>query len=151
MYLTAAEFVERFTEREAVMLSAESATQTTVDTVRLERGLTDASAVVDGYLARRFALPLQDVATLAPIVPDMIKRLTGDIARYLLTGTHVRETDAIRTRYKDAVDLLDRIATGKVSMGIELVMASSPSAPVGGASAVRSGGRMFGDEGLGGY
>jgi len=150
MYLTAAEFVERYTEREAVLLSAES-TQNTVNTARLERGLSDASAQVDAYLARRFALPLRDATSLVEVVPDMIKRLTGDIARYLMTGTHVRETDAIRNRYKDAIDQLDRIATGKVTMGVELVMASSPSAPVGGASAVRSGGRMFGDDALGGY
>jgi phage gp36-like protein len=150
MYLTAAEFIERYSEREAILLSAESS-QTTVNTARLERGLSDASAQVDAYLARRFALPLVDAASQVPIVPDMIKRLTGDIARYLLTGTHVRETDAIRNRYKDAIDQLDRIATGKVSMGVELVMASSLSAPVGGASAVRAGGRLFGDDQMRGY
>jgi phage gp36-like protein len=150
MYLTAAEFIERYSEREAVMLSAEG-NQSTVNTVRLERGLADASAQVDAYLARRFALPLADATTQALTVPDMIKRLTGDIARYLMTGTHIRETDAIRNRYKDALDQLDRIATGKVSMGVELVMASSPSAPAGGSSAVRSGGRAFGTDVLGSY
>jgi phage gp36-like protein len=149
MYLTAQEFIDRYTQREALLLTAEG-NSSTVDTVRLERGLADASSMVDGYLARRFQLPLVSVATLQPVVPDVIKRLTGDIARYLLTGTHVRETEAIRNRYNDAIKQLDHIANGTVSMGVELVMVSSPSAPTGGASAVRSGGRAFGDDVLAG-
>jgi phage gp36-like protein len=149
MYLTAQEFIDRYTQREALLLTAEG-NSSTVDTVRLERGLADASSMVDGYLARRFQLPLMGVATLQPVVPDVIKRLTGDIARYLLTGTHVRETDAIRNRYNDAIKQLDHIANGTVSMGVELVLMSSPSAPTGGASAVRSGGRAFGDDVLAG-
>jgi phage gp36-like protein len=149
MYLTAQEFIDRYTQREALLLTAEG-NSSTVDTVRLERGLADASSMVDGYLARRFQLPLVSVATLQPVVPDVIKRLTGDVARYLLTGTHVRETDAIRNRYNDAIKQLDHIANGTVSMGVELVMVSSPSAPTGGASAVRSGGRAFGDDVLAG-
>jgi phage gp36-like protein len=148
MYLTAQEFIDRYTQREAVLLTAEG-NSSAVDTVRLERGLADASSMVDGYLARRFQLPLMNVATLQPVVPDVIKRLTGDIARYLLTGTHVRETESIRNRYNDALKQLDHIANGTVSMGVELVLMSSPSAPTGGASAVRAGGRMFGDDVLG--
>jgi phage gp36-like protein len=149
MYLTAQEFIDRYTQREALLLTAEG-NSSTVDTVRLERGLADASSMVDGYLARRFQLPLMGVATLQPVVPDVIKRLTGDVARYLLTGTHVRETEAIRNRYNDAIKQLDHIANGTVSMGVELVLMSSPSAPTGGASAVRSGGRAFGDDVLAG-
>jgi phage gp36-like protein len=149
MYLTAQEFIDRYTQREALLLTAEG-NSSTVDTLRLERGLADASSMVDGYLARRFQLPLVSVATLQPVVPDVIKRLTGDVARYLLTGTHVRETDAIRNRYNDAIKQLDHIANGTVSMGVELVLMSSPSAPTGGASAVRSGGRAFGDDVLAG-
>jgi phage gp36-like protein len=149
MYLTAQEFIDRYTQREALLLTAEG-NSSTVDTLRLERGLADASSMVDGYLARRFQLPLMGVATLQPVVPDVIKRLTGDVARYLLTGTHVRETDAIRNRYNDAIKQLDHIANGTVSMGVELVLMSSPSAPTGGASAVRSGGRAFGDDVLAG-
>lgn len=147
MYLTAQEFIDRFSEREAVMLSAQPGSNT-VDTNRLERGLADASAVVDGHLARRFAVPLLDAATLLPVQPEVIKRLTGDIARYLLTGTHVLETEAIRTRYKDAMALLAQIAEGKMTVSPELAMASSPSAPAGGSTAVRGGCRMFGSDTL---
>jgi phage gp36-like protein len=144
MYLTAAEFIERYTEREAVLLTAEPGAGAVVNTARLERGLSDASAEVDSYLARRFVLPLLNAATMQPVVPDMIKRLTGDIARYLLTGTHVRETEAIRNRYKDAMAMLVAIAEGKATVGVELAMTSSPSAPAGGSSAVRTGARSFG-------
>lgn len=150
MYMTVQEFIARFGEREAIMLSAQPASNT-VDAARLERGLADASAMVDGHLSRRFALPLRDATTGQPVQPEVIKRLTGDIARYLMTGTHVLETEAIRTRYKDAMALLTQIAEGRLTVGVELAMALSPSAPVGGASAVRAGSRMFGDDVLGTY
>lgn len=150
MYLTVAEFIDRYTQREAVMLSADVGSNV-VNTARLERGLADASATVDGYLGRRFALPLLSAATLQPVVPDVVKRLTGDIARYLLTGTHVRETEAIRNRYKDAVTELKAIADGQATVGVELALASSASAPSGGASAVRSGSAQFGSDGWAGY
>jgi phage gp36-like protein len=149
MYLTVAEFIDRYTEREAVLLTAEPGVGAVVNSARLERGLADASAQVDALLGRRFALPLRDATTLQPVVPDMIKRLTGDVARYLMTGTHVRETEAIRTRYKDAIDTLTQIADGKATVGVELALASSPSAPAGGSTAVRTGARTFGD--WGGY
>jgi phage gp36-like protein len=151
MYLTVAEFIERYTEREAVLLTAEPGAGAVVNAARLERGLSDASAEVDSYLSRRFVLPLLNAATMQPVVPDMIKRLTGDVARYLLTGTHVRETEAIRNRYKDAVAMLVAIADGRATPGVELALASSPSAPAGGSSAVRSGARTFGDSAWSGY
>lgn len=147
MYLTAQEFIDRFTEREAVMLSAQPGSNT-VDTARLERGLADASALVDGQLSRRYAIPLRSAATLEPVTPEVIKRLTGDITRYLLTGTHVLETEAIRTRYKDAMALLEQVAEGRLTVGVELAMATSAGAPAGGSSAVRAGGRMFGSDTL---
>ena len=132
------------------MLSADVGSNV-VNTARLERGLADASATVDGYLGRRFALPLLSAQTLQPVVPDVVKRLTGDIASYLMTGTHVRETEAIRNRYKDAVAELKAIADGQATVGVELALASSPSAPSGGASAVRSGSAQFGSETWAGY
>jgi len=150
MYLSAAEFIDRYTEREAVMLSADVGSNV-VNTARLERGLIDASAQVDGYLGRRFALPLLSAVTMQPVVPDVVKRLTGDIARYLMTGTHVRETEAIRNRYKDAMAELKRIAEGEATVGVELALASSVSAPAGGASSVRSGGADFGSDRWAGY
>jgi phage gp36-like protein len=151
MYLTALEFIDRYTQREAVLLTAEPGAGAVVNTARLERGLADASAEVDSYLARRFVLPLLSASTMQPVVPDMIKRLTGDIARYLMTGTHIRETEAIRNRYKDAVAMLVSIAEGKATVGMELALTSSPSAPAGGSSAVRSGDRAFGDTTWSGY
>lgn len=150
MYLSAQEFIDRFGEREAVQLTAE-ASSTAVNTARLTQGITDAEGMVNGYLARRFSVPLLDASTMQPIEPDLIKRLTGDIARYMLCGTSVRETEAIRNRYKDAIRDLDLIAMGKLSIGMEAALASSASAPPAGSTAVRAGARMFSDDVLGGY
>lgn len=151
MYLSAQEFIDRFGEREAVQLTAE-ASSTTVNTTRLTQGIVDAEGVVNGYLARRFRVPLLDASTMQIVEPDLIKRLTGDIARYMLCSTNgVRETEAIRNRYKDAVSDLDLIAIGKLSMGVEAALASSSSAPPAGATSVRAGSRMFGDDVWGGY
>lgn len=148
MYLTPAEFVARYTEREARLLTDEAATGQ-VNTARLQTAIDEAEGIVNGYLARRYALPLRDAASNQPVVPEMLRRLTGDIARYTLTGTHVTETDAIRRRYEDAVKLLDKLASGQVHPGVELALTTSAAAPVGGASSVRAPARVFGPDVLG--
>lgn len=60
--------------------------------------------------------------------------------------THVRETDAIRNRYRDAIKLLESIADGDVALGADLQPATGNSTPPGGATAVLSGDRLFGDD-----
>jgi len=76
-----------------------------IDTVVLGKALADADALINGYLAARYTLPL---ATTPPI-------LTGpaaDIARFKLWDD--RAPEEVRKRYEDALALLKLISAGTV-------------------------------------
>lgn len=74
--------------------------------------LERASSEVDSYLADRYATPL---ASDAP-VPAVVVSVTGDIARYRLTGGDVRDSDPIRERYVKALGWLRDVADGRASV-----------------------------------
>lgn len=75
----------------------------------------DACAEVDGYLAKRYPVPL-------PIPPKVIVKYTKDIAVYNLIsrmGVNSGEReDNYRERYKAALKFLTMAAEGKVALGI---------------------------------
>lgn len=75
----------------------------------LETALQDACEEVDGYLAVRYPLPL-------PNVPNNLKRLVCDIARYKLYFEAAPE--AVELRYKMAIDFLKGVRDGKNSLAI---------------------------------
>lgn len=104
-----------------------------------QRGLSDADAEIDGYLAGRYALPLATV-------PPVLERLACDIARYRL---HERApTEAVRQRYEDAVRVLEQIARGTVTLG--LPVAQTP-APAVGQVEFSAPARRFSRDSLGGF
>ena len=73
------------------------------------QALTSAKGEIDTYLAARYPLPLAEV-------PEYLKQLCIDIAVYRLALRAAVMTDEIKERYKNAVDALKLIATGKASL-----------------------------------
>lgn len=111
-YATANDMTARYPNRDLVQLTNEDPTQTTVNTVAVERALGDASAEIDGYLESRFTLPLSDP-------PAVLTRLTCDIAMYRLqTLRPLHDVADARKRYEDAIELLVRVARGEVTLGL---------------------------------
>ena len=119
MYATLQNMLDRFGETEIAQLTdiGEVATGGVVQAV-LDRALEDADAEINGYLAARYTLPLTST-------PTLLVGIASDIARYRLYRDQVSET--VNARYKAAVKLLENIAAGKVSLGLD---ASSAPAPV---------------------
>lgn len=141
MYCTQTDIEERFGQAELIQLT-DRVRSGSVDTTAVARAIADASAEVDGYLAGRYTLPF---ATIPPV----LIRLTCDIAVYNLFAARRNGgmVDDVRNRYRDAVRLLENIASGKVTFGVTpppastdnvAVMVSAPSVwdrrPVGGAT-----------------
>lgn len=90
-----------------------------VDTVAVEQAILDASTEIDTYLAARYALPL-------PSVPPVLVRVAAEIAIYqLFNARRMGATDDVRTRYTDVRALLEKLADGKLSLGLP-----APPAPV---------------------
>ena len=69
--------------------------------------LQDATSMIDGYLASRYALPLVEV-------PEALVANACAIARYKLLGDSV--TENARTQYVDAVAWLRDVAAGRVTL-----------------------------------
>jgi phage gp36-like protein len=80
-----------------------------VDTGVVEAALADADVEIDGYLAVLYTLPLTPV-------PELVKRLSCDIARYRLWKD--RASEQVRKGYEDSIDTLKRIAAGTVRIVI---------------------------------
>lgn len=90
-----------------------------VDTARVNEAITQADAEIDGYLGGRYAVPLTSV-------PDMVKKLSIDIALYNLYSRTVSEMPSLRgDRYCSAVRQLEGIAKGIITLGVS----EMPSAP----------------------
>lgn len=107
-YAGVQDLVERYGEREVIELTDRDR-HGEIDEAVAERALTDATAEIDGYLAARYALPLEHV-------PVVLVRLCADLARYYLFDDHAPEQ--VSERYKAAVEMLRRISTGQVALGV---------------------------------
>ncbi|MGO1072566.1 gp436 family protein [Lysobacter sp. CA199] len=76
--------------------------------------IDEADALIDGYLARRYKLPL-------PRIPKLLSTWARAIVRYKLhPQRHGDErTDPVVRDYRDALKFLELVATGKFSLGID--------------------------------
>jgi len=122
-YASQSALVDRFGERLLLDLTDRADPPAgAVDSAIVDRALADTDAVIDGYLAGRYILPL---ATTPPLLAD----LALQIAIYKL---HVFAPDQkIADDYKAALAMLGKIADGTVRLpaaGVE--PASSGSAGV---------------------
>lgn len=69
--------------------------------------LADADALIDGYLASRYALPLSPV-------PANLVQVASSLARYTLLGDSA--TERARDDYKDALAWLRDVQAGRVQL-----------------------------------
>lgn len=114
--------VERFSLREMTQLSDRDDTGE-VNTSVLTRAIDDATAFVDGYIGRVYALPLAGCAKPATVpgaapvyvAPPVVTRIVCDLARYYLYTDAPDEHEATR-RYKFAVKELAAIADGTTQL-----------------------------------
>ncbi len=137
-YATQADMVSRFDDKEIEQLT-DRANVGVINTTVLANKLADADAEINGYLQGRYALPLTSV-------PDVLKRLACDIARYHLYDNRV--TEAVRERYKDAIAYLKLVATGTVQLGLD---ASNQTLPVSSAPQTDAPPRLFTQETMADY
>jgi len=110
-YATQADMVSRFGSTEVIAMTDRDRTGE-IDADLLSNALDDASAEMDTYLAGRYRLPLSTV-------PRFLAGLCCDIARYRLAGAEVRDTEEVRTRFRDAIAFLKLAADGKVTLGVD--------------------------------
>ena len=119
-------FIENTEEREAFMAPL------------IDAAIGDADAEIDGYLAKRYAVPL------AP-APKVINKFSKDIAVYnLFSRIGIDEGTDQKTylnRYNAAVKFLTLVAEGKVSLGADADGDPASAAAIG--FTVQSNPRLF--------
>lgn len=124
-YCTQAELIERYSERMLIEISDRADAPTgTIDTALIDRAIADADALIDGYLAVRYQLPLASV-------PRLVKDLSLRIAIYY-AHAHVAP-DKIKEGHDNAIATLKQISAGHVRLDVAGV---EPAAS--GASEVRT-------------
>ena len=107
-YVTLAQLTARFGEAMLVALTDRGEFSTgTVDTTVVDRALADADAMIDGYLARRYALPVT-------VTQPLLVTIAGAVAIYHL---HTTEPDPkIEADYKSAMAMLRDISSGTIAL-----------------------------------
>ena len=109
-YASLEDLTDRFGERMLVALTDRADTPTgEVDADVVNRALTDTDALIDGYLAARYALPLD-------AVPPLVVDLAQTIAIWKL---HTAAPDPkIEEDYKLALKSLEAISKGTIRLGV---------------------------------
>lgn len=132
-YATLADMVARYGQRELVELTDPERVES-IDVDAVERALADAGAEMDGYLAVRYALPIESV-------PEVLTRLCCDLARYHLYRESV--TDLVKQRRDAVIQSLRDIASGRLTLGLPAAAQAAQSAQAR-AVRVRAAARTFG-------
>ena len=125
-YCTLAQLTERYGATMLVQLSDRGGDEAPeeADAELFDRAIADADALIDGYLRKRYALPL-------PALPRLVTDLSLRIAIYYAHGQVV--TDKVRDDYRDALKTLEKIAQGLVELDLD-----GAEPPASGASEVRT-------------
>ena len=132
-YVTQQQLTDRYGEKMLRDLSDRATPPSgAIDATVVARALADADAMIDGYLAGRYVLPL---ATTPPLLTD----IAGAIAIYKLHRQVAAEK--IRLDYEDAVKRLGDLGRGVIRLsvsGVEpdgssagSVRTNSPARPLG--------------------
>ncbi len=122
-YTNLASLTDRFGTRMLIALTdrAEIATGV-IDVAVIDNAITGADAVINGYLAKRYQLPLAEI-------PTLIAELSEEIAIWKL---HRAAPDPkIEEDYKAAIRTLKDISAGTIQLDI----AGAPPASTGGTGA----------------
>lgn len=84
-----------------------------INQARVDEAIAQADAEIDSYCGERYAVPFG-----AP--PDIIRKISVDIAIYNLCSRLVREMPEVRAeRYRAAVRQLEAISKGRISLGVD--------------------------------
>jgi len=139
-YATVTDMIGRFGETEMIRLSSsDGPLSATVQAAPVDQALGDATAIIDGYLRKRYTTPLT-----SPTLD--IVRAACVLARYDLASGGDREpATQVKEDRRDVISWLNKIAEGFVTLeGV---------APISAGSSARSSDRtrMFGSPELGGW
>ena len=132
-YATQSDLAARFGEAELLQQTDLTGTGA-INGQAVADALTDASALIDGYVSARYSLPLA-------VVPGLLVGVCCDLARYALYIEAV--PPIVQQRRDQAIATLRDISLGKLRLDVGGDTPSVP-APSGLAQVVQAGRKVFG-------
>lgn len=107
-YIVQQDLIDRFGEAELKEL-ADRDSDGAIDTEVVAAAIADADRLIDGYVGKKYDLPLA-------AAPAILQQLSADIARYKLHKDAPTET--VRNNYQDALRQLRDIAAGNLVLDV---------------------------------
>ncbi|MGB6054033.1 MAG: DUF1320 domain-containing protein [Burkholderiaceae bacterium] len=119
-YCTVADLVAEFGEADiAALTNRQNGPATGIDAAVAAQKIEKAEAEINVYLEARYPLPL-------PSTPLILKQITADVARYYL-HTRIDEDHPAAQQYRQRIKLLERIADGRASLGLDAASQVAPT------------------------
>lgn len=137
-YCTQADLEARFGKVELAQLTDDTAGQTAVD-AEVSASCDEASSLIDGYLAAKYALPLS-------VTPTIIRKWACDIARKYLWKDRATDASVVSMNYEAALAGLRDLAKGTMVLPDATGTIATPSA---GSVVVIASDPVFSDDVLG--
>jgi len=117
-YATQADMEIKYGEKDLIELSDRAFTGEIASAV-IEAALADAAALIDGYVGKRYQVPVMPV-------PSLLNRLAMVIAYYELHNG--RYSDQVRAAYDDALRTLANISGGIMTLPVAGTTSEAESA-----------------------
>jgi len=117
-YATQQQLVDRFGADELIQITnQDDPTATMVHATRVTNAAADVDALIDAKLGARYALPLASV-------PLVLTNIAADLVRARLYDD--RLPDRLADRERAALKLLDQVADGTLSLGLDAAAQATP-------------------------
>jgi phage gp36-like protein len=132
------DLLEQVPEAELIGLT-DDANAGEIDESAIARAIADADAEINAYLGQRYAAPLDPV-------PEVIRKISVDLAVWNLLSRRGRMEEVRTERYRAAIRFLERVSKGEISLGAE-----GPASDAAAELSTESPPRLFTREKLGGF
>ncbi len=113
----------------------------TIDAGMVSRAVQDADSIIDSYLSRRYAVPINPV-------PPSLRQASAIMAIYSLYVFRSADPEVWRKRYEDVIGWLEEVSTGTAELdGTD----SAPGPAVDTTAGFSADERLFGRDNLEGF
>jgi len=136
-------------DAELIQLTDDNVPPAIIEQTNVDKAISRAGNLIDGYLRGRYVLPLNPV-------PGILLDLAVDVAVYNLykRKKKIKMPESISEDYKNTLKILDLIQNGKVDIGSAKITAPPTSDSVSntaGGGSVAGGNRLFSRDSLKGF
>jgi len=125
-YASKQDLVDRYGATELIQLTdRNNRPASTIDDTVVARALADAGALIDGYLSKRYSLPIA-------VTPPILVRMCCDITRFYLHGKAAEKDGPVDRANTAAISWLRDVAKGVVEL--EIGATGEAPEPLGGGT-----------------